>query len=163
MSEKKSFYGMSVEEVAEYMQPEDVLEADQCVLDLLEFNPVAADLDLQIGPAGKGQVSIFEGPNAVAGFQPGDAFTHGIDDTGHFVAYDHRRRWRVLIEALPSHDLGEVDARRSNADSDLALAGARVLVSSHFQDVRLAELRNPDRFHAALLTRAGTMSRPGRA
>jgi hypothetical protein len=65
----------------------------------------------------------------------GDAVADRVDDPGDLVAEDARRRWRILVQALTGHVLGEVDAARANVDADLPGAGRRVRPLLHLQDV----------------------------
>ena len=50
----------------------------------------------------------------------GDAAPHGVHDARNFVADDARRPGRVGVEALPSQQIGEVDARRLDPDAHRA-------------------------------------------
>ena len=70
-----------------------------------------------------------------------------VDDAGHLVPDHHGCRRSVLVEPLSCHDLGEVDAGRAHADSNLAGPGRRVFAVPHLEDIGLSELGNPDCLH----------------
>jgi hypothetical protein len=91
--------------------------------------------------------------DAVPDLVLGDAFAKPVNRAGHFVADDAWDLGRVGVEPDAGHQIGEVDAGRSHADANLALAGLGVRRASHLEDFGRASAGDPYLSHVGIIAR----------
>src|SRR3954462_8297446 len=70
-----------------------------------------------------------------------------VDLAGYLVANDHGRFWRVRVEAESGENVGEVDARRADADANVGVPSRGIGNLSHLEYVGCAEPRDHNLTH----------------
>src|SRR4029450_9195326 len=74
--------------------------------------------------------------NTIAGREPGNARSDGVNDPRNLVTDNQWRLWRIRIQANPCENVGKIHARSSHSNARLAARRGRRRRLSRHQHIR---------------------------